>query len=276
MSSRVLQRVTIAAVAMVCAQSISAKAEGKSRRELSALEINVGRLLPGAAPTSLSVSPDGKRVAYFRKSIDGKKWTLVVDDVEGDPYDGISQNNPLFSLDSRRVAYVAERGSRKLAIIDGREGKEYDAAGDITFSPDSQRVAYMAAQGDERFMILDGSEQALHFDALHASGPIFSPDSQRVGYAAKRGTKWLVVVDGVAGAEYDGTGGLAFSPDSRQWAHFANRGPKSLVVLNGAESAEYDGILRETRLAFTTPHTVEALVHRKLVIMRLVLTDLPK
>ena len=265
---------SLLSVTFAAAWAQLAAAEDKPTPPLSALEINVGRLLPGAAPASLSVSPDGKRVAYFRKSLDGKKWTLVVDDVEGEPYDGVSQNNPLFSPDSRRVAYAAESGSRKLAVVDGREGKDYDAVGDITFSPDSQRVAYMAAQADERFMILDGAEQPLRFDALHASGPIFSPDSQRVGYAAKRGAKWLVVIDGVAGAEYDGAGGLAFSPDSRRWAHFANRGAKSLVVLNGSESAEYDGILRETRLAFTTPHTVEAMVHRNLEITRLVLTDL--
>lgn len=258
-------------IAAVSAHSVTA--EDKLRRELSALEINVGRLLPGAAAASLAVSPDGKRVAFFRKSISGKKWTLIVDDVESEPYDGVSQTQPIFSPDSKRVAYVAERSGRKLAVIDGREGKDYDAVGDITFSPDSQRVAYMAAQGAERFMILDGIEQPTRFDALHASGPIFSPNSRRVGYAAKRGAKWLVVIDGHEGEEYDGAGALTFSPDSQQWAHFANRGERSLVVLNGAESAEYDGILRDTRLAFTTPHTVEALVHRNLEITRLVLTD---
>ena len=271
---RGIMRSSLLSVTLAAAWAQLAAAEDKRTPQLSALEINVGRLLPGAAPASLSVSPDGKRVAYFRKSPDGKRWTLVVDDVEGEPFHGISQNSPLFSPDSRRVAFVAERSARKLAVVDGREGNHYDAVGNITFSPDSQRVAYMAAQDDERFMILDGIEQALRFNALHASGPVFSPDSKRVGYAAKRGAKWLVVFDGVAGAEYDGAGGLAFSPDSRQWAHFANRDAKSLVVMNGSESAEYDGILREIRLAFTTLHTVEALVHRNLEITRLVLTDL--
>jgi dipeptidyl aminopeptidase/acylaminoacyl peptidase len=262
------------ALMLVCAQSIAA--EDKPKRELSALEIKIGRLLPGAAPASLSVSPDGKRIAFFRKSISGKKWSVVVDDVQGKPFDAVGKINPLFSPDSQRVAHVATRARRKLVVVDGVEGKEYNEVGGITFSFDSKRLAYMASEGAERLIVVDGIEQPLRFDALNASGPIFSPDSQRVGYAARRGAKWLVVIDGIEGKEYDGAGGLVFAPDSQQWAHFANRGAKSLVILNGVESADYDGILRDTRLVFTTPHTVEALVHRNLEIARVVFTDLLK
>lgn len=272
-------RVTRIAIAFAIATAAVARAELSDLPEshsdaLSALEVKLGRIVGGAVPESISISPDRKRVAFFRKSRDGKKWTTIVDEIEGEAYDEVGKTNPIFSPDSKRVAYVAGKNGRKLAVIDGAAGKGYDAVGDITFSPDSKRVAYMAAEGTERFMILDGVEQSQRFDALHASGPIFSPDSKRVGYAGKHGAKWVVVIDGIEGRLYDGAGGLVFSPDSRQWAHFANHGAKSLVVLNGAQGPEYDGILRETRLAFTGPSTVEALVHRNLEITRVVLSDL--
>ena len=47
--------------------------------------------------------------------------------------------------DSRRVAYVARRGGKWLVVVDGVEGKEYDAIGAPLFSPDGQRVAYSLA-----------------------------------------------------------------------------------------------------------------------------------
>ena len=64
------------------------------------------------------------------------------------------------------MAYVAARGGKRLVVVDGVEGKEYDGIGEGT--------------------------------------PVFSPDSKRVAYAAARGAKQLVVVDGVEGKEYDG------------------------------------------------------------------------
>ena len=269
----------IVRAAVLCAVLASAAhwtLAAEESRNLSALEIRVGRVLPGAAPASLSVSPDRKRVAYFRKAIDGRKWSLVVDETEGKQFDAVGKMNPLFSPDSQRVAYVAEKKRRQLVVVDGREEKQYNTVGGITFSPDSKHVAYMASAGAERFIVLDGIEQSLRFDGMHASGPTFSPNSQRLGYVAKRGVKWVVVIDGKEGKEYDGAGGLVFGPDSQQWAHFATRGAKSLVVLNGVESAEYDGILRDTWLVFSTPHTVEALMHRNFEIMRVVFTDLLK
>ena len=262
-----------AVIAMLAQLSKAAETEADA---LSALETRIGRLLPGAAPASLSVSPDRKRVAFFRKAIDGRKWSLVVDETEGKQFDAVGKMNPLFSPDSQRVAYVAEKKKRQLVVVDGREEKQYNSVGGVRFSPDSRHVAYMASEGAERFIVLDGVEQSLRFDGMHASGPIFGPNSERLGYVAKRGMKWVVVIDGKEGKEYDGAGGLVFSPDSRQWAHFANRGAKSLVVLNGVESAEYDGILRDTWLIFSTPYTVEALVHRNLEITRVVFTDLLK
>lgn len=262
--------------ALVLTIVLTGAAEAAEQDALSTLEMKVGRLLPGAMPESFSVSPDGKRVAFFRTSPEGKKWWLVLDDTEGEQSDTIGKMNPLFSPDSRRVAYVAGNKGRKCVVVDGKAGKDYDAVGGVTFSPDSKHFAYMADEGDERFVVLDGVEQPQRFTGLHAAGPIFSPDGAHLGFAAKRGANWLVVIDGKEGPEYDGAGDLVFSPDNQHWAHLAKRGEKTLVVLDGKESAEYDGALLGTSLRFTTPYTVEAIVHRDLQILHLALSTLQK
>ncbi|MEQ1862211.1 MAG: hypothetical protein ABMA13_20025 [Chthoniobacteraceae bacterium] len=250
-------------------------AEEPQPNELTALEVKMGRVLEGTAPTSISVSPDRTRIAFFRKSAEGDKWWLVVDDIEGKKYDAVGKMDPLFSPDSQRVAFVAGRKSRKVIVVDGVEGKEYEAVGRVTFSPDSKRFVHLAERGDESFLVVDGVEQPA-FDGLHASGPVFSPDSQRLGYVAKRGVKWLAIVDGKVGKEYDGGGELVFGPDSKHWAHMAGQAGSVLVVLDGVESEPYDGFLRETTLVFTSPHTVEAIVHRNRQILRISLTNLLK
>lgn len=226
------------------------------------------------APDSITVSPDGKRLAFFRKGADGKKWWAVVDDIEGERYDGVGKMQPLFSPDSRRSAYVAVRKGRNLVVLDGVAGKEYDGIGGVTFSPDSKRLAYMAQRGDERFIVVDGAEQSLRFDGMHASGPVFSPDSQHLGYIGKRGGKWLVVVDGKEGKAYESAGGFVFAADNRHWAYFATRDSTAIIVLDGLESREYDGIVRDTRLTFTKDKTVEAFAHRGGEILRVIFTNL--
>ena len=246
-------------------------AEEPAPTKLTGLELPLGHILEGASPASMTVSPDRKRIAFFRKSAEGDKWWLVVDDIEGEKYDAVGKMAPLFSPDSQRVAFVAGRKGRKLIVVDGVEGKEYEAVGRVIFSADSKHFVHLAERGDERFAVVDGVEQPA-FDGLHASGPIFSPDSQRLGYVVKRGVKWLAIIDGKEGKEYDGAGGLVFSPDSKHWAHMATQAGKSHVVFDGVESEPYDGFLRDTALVFTSPYMVEAIVHRNLQLFRVSLT----
>ena len=108
---------------------------------------------------------------------------------------------PIFSPNSRRVAYVAQHDRRLFAVIDGAEGKKYDRMSGIIFSPDSRRVAYTAIPGERWFVVVDdvGGKE---YDGIHDS--IFSPDSKRVAYVARRDGKWFVVVDGMEGKEFPG------------------------------------------------------------------------
>ncbi|HLA36860.1 MAG TPA: hypothetical protein VJZ02_00155, partial [Candidatus Brocadiales bacterium] len=88
---------------------------------------------------TLTVSPDGKRVAYWAQV--GNKRFVVVDGKEEKQYDDIVAGTLIFSPDSKRVAYGAIVGNKWFAVVDGKEEKQYDGIGRGTpiFSPDGKR-----------------------------------------------------------------------------------------------------------------------------------------
>ena len=168
------------------------------------------------------VSEHFTRVAYV--AVRGEKRLVVLDGVEGREYDGI--HNIVFSPDSKRLGYIAERErfvpeeisgvpfglgeSKFLAVVDGLEGKEYDGVREFVFSPDSSRVAYVAKEGEHEFLVLDGQEGERHPEIWNLC---FSPDSKRVAYVVGDRFAWFmpeshektdqfVVVDGVPGNTY--------------------------------------------------------------------------
>jgi len=136
------------------------------------------------------------------------------------------------SADGKRVAYVAKEADKQFVVIDGQEGKQYDAivTGRLIFSPDSQRVAYVAKEGNKQFVVFDGQEDK-QYDSI---GPaIFSPDSRRVAYVAQVGDKQFVVVDGEEGRKYDAIVGIGWqivfdSPDS---IHYLARKGNSIFLV---------------------------------------------
>ena len=263
----------LAALLLVAPSLVFGTEEQARDAELSTLETKIGRIESGAVPESIILSPDQKRLAFFRKLPD-EKWALVVDEHHGKSYDDVAKMKPLFSADSRRVAFIGQKKGRTHVVVDGVEGKGYDSVGVITFSHDSKHVAYVAAEGAERFVVLDEVEQASRYDDLHASGPVFSPDSRRLGYAARRESKWFAVIDGKEGKAYDGAAEVVFSSDSRHWAHLAKRDDKALIVLDGVESRAYDDILRDTKLVFTAPYTVEAVTLHNFEVFRVAFSTL--
>jgi len=132
-------------------------------------------------------------------------------------------------------------------------------------SPDSKRVAvaYVANRGDKWLAVVDGV-RGKEFDEIGATGLVFSPDSKRVAYEAIRAENGLVVVDGVEGKEYDGIGAdtLVFSPDSKHVGYWAGRRGKWGIVVDGAEGKEYDEFLNGSRLVFDSPSQFHALALR--------------
>jgi len=197
----------------------------------------------GIIPSQPVRSADGRRVAHLAKT--GGKMTVVVDGVEGKPYDGMAEDSLAFSPDSQRLAYGAKTGERWTVVADGVEGRTYDGLLAlrplVTFSPDSQRLAYGAKTGDKIAVVVDGVEGKA-YDGILDGSPAFSPDGARVVYGARFGAKWAVVLDGVEGKAYDSilNGSLVFSPDSAHVSYDALvaskfTGDRWITVTDGIE-----------------------------------------
>jgi hypothetical protein len=202
--------------------------------------------------TPLVFSPDSRRWAYVarRGHGPGTKDHVVVDGVEGQSYDGTTAGTPLFSPDSRRLAFGAARGDKMFAVVDGEEGPAYQGVECLTFSPDSARVAYVAHRPAGGFLglrrhgafraVIDGFEGKKYID-ISLAGIRFSPDSRRTAYVMQNFDGWWAVIDGVEHGPYEGIaeGTPFFSDDGRHWAFGAGRGNGVVVVRDGVESPEY-------------------------------------
>jgi hypothetical protein len=163
-------------------------------------------------------SRDSHRLAYavnYEGAGKRPSWRVVIDGHEEKEYAegafGFRPGDfsmPIFSPDSRHVAYHAAQGiagmSRKrecFVVRDGIEGKDYGGTHFLVFSPDSQHLAYVAAA--PAVMVVDGNE-GKKYDRI--GRPVFSPDSAHLAYyagAAADTRSWRIVVDGVEGEVYN-------------------------------------------------------------------------
>ena len=196
---------------------------------------------------SLTLSPGGNRLAYSA-SVDKKEYFVVVDGVEDRQYH-LAHASPVFSPDSKRLAYIAIPAppayNTAFVVIDGKAAKKYGHVRSLVFSPDSRQVAYVASttvNGNKMFAVIDGVEGKPY--GLVAD-IVFSPDSRRVAYATMSTTTppmGFAVVDGKEGREYDGVGEIRFSPDGKRVAYVASINKKPLVVVDGVEGKQYAGL----------------------------------
>jgi hypothetical protein len=73
-----------------------------------------------------------------------------VDGQEGPEYDKVW--GPVFGPDGERVAYAADRGSKKLVVVDGTETAEYDRLEWLAFEGPT-RLRAVAVRNDEIFRL---------------------------------------------------------------------------------------------------------------------------
>lgn len=191
-----------------------------------------GKQYKSIGGASVTFSPDSKRLAYTAmskpKCFSIYKWFVIVDDREGKPYWDIGkgyggflelpgQGKPIFSPDSKHVAYIAcleQTGFKKklCVVVDGQEGEPYDdiAAASLTFSPDGKRIAYVAGlkitwrklSAPQCFAVVDGQESKRWY-GISQAGVTFSPDSKMVAYVAKDLGKEFLIIDGKEVRQYD-------------------------------------------------------------------------
>ncbi len=193
--------------------------------------------------SSLIFSPDSRHYAY--QAFDNGDTYVFLDGRKTSGGDESCGSDPRFSPDGKRFAYID--GCNRVAVIDGRRGKEYDnAVHSITFSPDSKRVAYVGStqQLTDVVAVVDGQEGKSYGDVRGESFR-FSPDSKRLAYVAanyfKGRQEAFVVLDGAEGKHYGDIGYPDFSPDGRHMAYMAKIAEQKLTfVVDGEEGKVYD------------------------------------
>jgi len=224
----------------------------------------VTQIDPSCQVRLVRTSPDAKHIAYVATK--GKQF-MVVDRIDGKQYDFI--DTFVFSPDGTHVAYSAREGNKSFIVLDGIEGKPYEPKwlGSPVFSPDSNHLAYLAADEKDIFVVVDGVEKEKLGSSV--SDLMFGPDSKRLTYIGSKSGMWAqpvgawVVVDGRKGEAYRHVWDVTFSPDSKYVAYLAGDGKKEFVVVDRTKWKEYDSFLYgstyvtsrvpEKRLAFDSP-----------------------
>jgi hypothetical protein len=226
----------------------------------------------------LVFSPNCRHFAFVATKNPGAEFVrsfVVLDGVEGKDYSDIP-SEPLFSPDSKRVAYKAKDDDKQLVVVDGIEGPRHEYLGQLVFSPDSKRFAYVAQDHDGFRVIVDGRRGPTYDLIL---GLVFSADSYELVYKASSEKSWVLIVDRFAKREqhrivdfaspvayskgrfawvestggqemlavdgkywqsYDKIESVVFSPNGKRLACHVRQKRKEFIVVDGVEGKKYD------------------------------------
>ena len=215
-------------------------------------------------------SPDGSRVAYAGAWAQPyglvSNWEVfgyvVVDGVKGPVF----ERKPALQPSSLFVPWGLDA--------------EWTGVSDPVFSPDSRRIAYVARRGSDDFVVmLDGAAVAVPAMKRVAGGPVFSPDSKHLAFVGVGKDGAQLYVDGAAtGSPVPAkTGSIAksirFDPTSRHvaFALAANSDevPDQRFVLDGIAGSSFSSIpVREILFSPDGEHTAFVAAYRTAWVVR--------
>jgi hypothetical protein len=133
---------------------------GAQRKEqrFAVIDGKPGKAVPLLFLNRLLLSDDGKRVLYMVNRAKDGPTLIVVDGVEGPQHEGIVGSTCRFSADGKRTGYVATRTDKRLLVVDGVAGSEYDDIRGPWFSPDGACVASLAKRAGQWHVVVNGTE----------------------------------------------------------------------------------------------------------------------
>lgn len=168
------------------------------------------------AVQDLAFSPDGDHLAFFAQTQSG--WFLVLD---GQPRsEAFSDVMPLVFQPNGSSWAFAACGDVNLCqvIVNGRPEKIYTHVTSPEYSLDGKRLAYLAESNGKWNAIVNGQIIGPPMEECSSFG--FSPDSTRF-YVAGRTKKlgWTYFVDGVMGPGFTVLSPIAFSSDGKHYVY---------------------------------------------------------
>ncbi|MCG3137312.1 MAG: hypothetical protein HJJLKODD_01156 [Phycisphaerae bacterium] len=136
---------------------------------------------------SVVLSPDYQRVACRITTGPNATPAIMVDGQISKTYDRVRQ--PVFSPDSKRLAFLAEFKGHALVVVDGQENRPVRHIADlgVVFSPDSQHYAYIAGTEQGQRVIRDGVPQPTSPFLDHVYQLIYTSDSTHLVTLAEKG-----------------------------------------------------------------------------------------
>ncbi len=107
------------------------------------------------AKKSLKVSPDNRHVVYVEQNAPAK-FSVVIDGKAEKQYDGVGYGCPIYSPDSRHLAYSATLNNKRFLVYDGIEEEDrYEGISDIVFSKDSKHLSFTALLENSKVAIVN-------------------------------------------------------------------------------------------------------------------------
>ena len=271
MSFRIFSRLVVTAVLAVCLSvSEGGQVQEKATRTIASVS--------SIEADSIVVSPDGTRVVWVQQISETKGRRVILD---GKPfglmYDQIASGTPIFSPDSKRIAFAAKKNNECFVIVDDKVSPPYpvDATsggqwpiGSLIFSPDSMSVAYQAHKPDGASVVVNGKSYGPYDDVTLKDGKtiwgiwefVFGTDSKCFAYRAKKDGKMLACAGRIRGGNTEfltagpfdavGRGTPVYLPASSPgFAFIAKEGGKEKLVFlpkKGNPAAEYELIVRNS------------------------------
>jgi Tol biopolymer transport system component len=219
----------------------------------------------GATPIRyLSISADGRRIAYSTQSLTSDIWSIRVSEGDGSAASApaplfedrsLRKTNPSFSPDGRRIAFGVWRlgvpTNVWLMDADGRNAApltaEQTGIALPGWMPDGERVTYVSArEGGPKIWMKDlrtGDERPVFSLAPGAAFHRFSPDGRRIAYNSRADgatvNVWAAPLDGAPAVRLTSDPEMAgfpcWSPDGRRLAFEFKRGADTHIAVIPAE-----------------------------------------
>jgi hypothetical protein len=214
---------------------------------------------------SLAVSPDGKKIAYIKRSANaGDLFIYDIPAKKDFPIvtDSSQKFVPEWSYDGKMIAYISRDSKNrqspvKIFVVDVKSGKSKNISGDNSFnhynpvwSLDDYRIVYYVERGDSHDQIwLTDAEGSFHTNltndtSTHNYFPVWI-DKTTIGYTQHSEKIVTIGVDGKNQTLITGltTDRLRFEPKTRK-ALYVVEVPENKVMI-------YDWESRNTSVLFT-------------------------